>query len=193
MTVSMSLFSMSWSKRWNAGRSHLFPQVGYRDEHQDAADPTGVVTPETEERLYSLTWDASQAFAKGISIETSGLIWWRRKGLPSDTTLVPPDAQLSAAQLQLRRDNAWTEGNVYVALRWAPKLVISAGYEFTTNAQEEHNTHHFFNGSILWNITSSTSLTLFGGGNRPGLKCVSGVCRVFPAFEGVRLELVVRL
>jgi hypothetical protein len=105
-------------------------------------------------------------------------VWFRQKGLES----VPGSG-----------DNAWREGNVYVALRWNPKLVVSAGYEFTTIAQEAANQHNFFNGQILWNITSSSSLALFAGGNRPGLKCISGVCRVFPAFEGARLELVVRL
>ncbi len=48
-------------------------------------------------------------------------------------------------------------------------------------------------GTLTWNITPATSLALFGGGNRPGLKCVSGVCRDFPAFQGVRLEFVLRL
>ena len=27
---------------------------------------------------------------------------------------------------------------------------------------------------------------------RPALRCVSGVCRQFPAFEGVKLEAVIR-
>ena len=81
---------------------------------------------------------------------------------------------------------------MYLALRWASKLVLSAGYEFTTNPGERQNRHDFFNGSVLWNITTATSVMVFAGGMRPGLRCVSGVCRNFPAFQGVRLEVVVR-
>jgi hypothetical protein len=36
------------------------------------------------------------------------------------------------------------------------------------------------------------SLKLFYGRGRGGLRCVSGICRVFPAFEGLRAELSVR-
>ena len=73
------------------------------------------------------------------------------------------------------------------------RLVLVGGYEFTTLQQESQNKHDFWNGSLQWNITPATSVRLFAGGNRPGLKCISGVCRVFPAFQGVKLEVVVRL
>ena len=167
--------------RWNEGHSHFFPVLGFRNERREKHDDekTGLhVEPEVEERLWSAQWDGTQVLGKRFSVETQGVIWFRRKGLEA----VPGSG-----------DNEWREGNVYVSLKWAPKLVLSAGYEFTTIAKEQANTHHFFNGQILWNITSGTSLALFAGGNRPGLKCVSGVCRDFPAFQGVRLEFVLRL
>ena len=31
------------------------------------------------------------------------------------------------------------------------------------------------------------------GQNRPGLKCLNGICRIFPAFAGIRLLAVVRI
>jgi hypothetical protein len=159
--------------RWNEGRSHFFPLVGYRDEFQESnPDPKVNVNGEVEERLIALEWDAAQVLPRNFSLETSGLVWFRRK---------------------IGIDQPWREGNVYVSLRWSPRLVLSGGYEFTTDAQQANNTHNFFNGSLLWNITSATSITLFVGGNRPGLKCISGVCRVFPAFEGARIEFVLRL
>ena len=52
---------------------------------------------------------------------------------------------------------------------------------------------HFFNGSVQWNFTTASSLRLFAGGTRGGLRCISGVCREFPPFTGALLELVVRL
>src|SRR4030095_2991363 len=90
-------------------------------------------------------------------------------------------------------DSLWREGNAYVAIKWAPRFVLVGGYEFTTLFKEQQNKHNFFNVSFQWNITPATSLRVFYGGQRPRLKCISGVCRTFPAFEGGRLELVVRL
>jgi len=45
---------------------------------------------------------------------------------------------------------------------------------------------------VSWDITSSSSLRLFAGSARGGLRCVSGVCRVFPPFEGVKLTATLR-
>lgn len=164
--------------RWDQGRSHFFPTVEFRNEHQEAASTIGL-GPLVEERLVALEWDAAQALPHGLSLEASGLVWFRKK--PSERS----DGTLD--------QNAWREGNVYFSLKWSPRLVVSLGYEFTTLAKEALSRHNFFNGSVLWNIRPGTSLGLFVGGNRPGLKCISGVCRDFPAFQGARLELVVRL
>ena len=163
--------------RWNEGRSHLFPVLGFRNEHQES-NAAASIDPEVEERLYSVQWDAAQVLTRRLSLEASGLVWLRRKGLET---------------LPGAGDNQWREGNMYVSLKWSPKLALTGGYEFTTIPKESANTHNFFNGSLLWNITSSTSLALFVGGNRPGLKCISGICRDFPAFQGARLEFVLRL
>ncbi len=177
---------------WDKGRSHFFPLLGYRLEHDDTNHLP-------EERLIALEWDFAQALPRGFSIETQGLVWLRKKGLPTtdlagnlplDPTLDPAVAMQANARID---DSEWREGNVYVAVKWAPRFVLAAGYEFTTLFKELQNQHNFFNGTFQWNITPATSIRIFGGGMRPGLKCVSGVCRVFPAFNGVKLEVVVRL
>ena len=36
------------------------------------------------------------------------------------------------------------------------------------------------------------NLRLFVGQQRGGLRCVSGICRLFPAFSGARIELTLR-
>jgi len=152
--------------RWDEGRSHFFPFLGYRAEHDDIADAL-------EEHLVAVEWDGAQYLGRGLSVETSGLIWFREKPVSSAV--------------------GWREGNVYVSLKWSPRLVASLGYEFTTLVDATNSIHNFFNGALTWNITPATSLGVFAGGNRPGLKCISGVCRVFPAFQGARLELTLRL
>lgn len=155
--------------RWNEGRSHAFPLIGWRTETNDEG--------QVAERLWAAEWDVSQALSTPWSLETSGLVWRRQKG---DET-VPGS-----------NDNKWLEGNAHLGVKWAPYLVVAAGYEFTTVSSERLNQHHFFNGTVQWNVRSDTAVRLFAGGQRPGLRCISGLCRVFPAFSGVRLEAVLR-
>jgi hypothetical protein len=83
----------------------------------------------------------------------------------------------------------WNEGDNYVALKVSPKYVFSQGFEYTTL---EGLPPLYFNGSARYNFRSDSSVVLFVGEQRGGLRCISGVCRVFPAFEGMRMEVTVR-
>jgi hypothetical protein len=44
----------------------------------------------------------------------------------------------------------------------------------------------------VYRFTQKSNIKVLVGEQRGGLKCVSGVCRVFPAFEGARAELTLR-
>ena len=171
--------------RWDSGRSHFFPLLDFRNERQlESRLPTLTIDPEVEERLWALEWDFAQVMPEHVSLESSGLVWFRQKG---------PESTPGSG------DNQWREGQTYLSVRYSPNkkaatsFLLSGGYEFTTAVGEQQNKHNFFNGALLWQITPGTSVQAFVGGNRSGLKCISGVCRVFPAFEGARLEVVVRL
>jgi hypothetical protein len=83
----------------------------------------------------------------------------------------------------------WKEGENYVAVQWASKLIASFGYEYTDRGGDWLN---YFNGSVLWRFSSSTSARAFVGQQRGALRCVSGVCRLFPPFEGAKLEVIAR-
>jgi hypothetical protein len=83
----------------------------------------------------------------------------------------------------------WTEGEFYVAEKIAPKWVFSEGTEWTNQLGFPTN---YFNGGIIYRFTSQSNLRLTAGQNRGGLKCVSGICRNFPAFSGARGELTLR-
>jgi hypothetical protein len=156
-------FYVGTQRRGGAG-GHAFPLVGYREERS-------VETGELRERVVAFEGVVAQPLDDRWSVEAQWLMWRRSE------SNIPED---------------WTEGQAYLALKRVPNLILAAGYEFNTSPTEQLNRQHFFNGAATWNITTSTSLKLFGGGMRPGLKCVSGVCRVFPAFTGARLELVIR-
>lgn len=83
----------------------------------------------------------------------------------------------------------WRQGEHYTALKIAPKWVLSQGVEYTTQLGFPT---YYFNGSILYRFSSESNLKVFGGQQRGGLKCVSGICKVFPAYSGARVELTVR-
>ncbi len=160
--------------RWQNGSSHFFPSGGFRYEQDHA---TGAMHQE----IGHVEWDFTQHLPRGLSIESQGFVLIRREDLVT--------AQTSDGATYHPR---WTEGTAYLALKWTPHLVAAAGYEWTTRPSPDR-THHYFNGSLQWNITTASSLRVFVGGNRGGLRCISGICRDFPAFSGARLELVVRL
>lgn len=153
---------VSAEMRWNDGKTRVAPLVEARREQYEVGG--GLV-----DQMLSLELTAMHVVSGAWSLEANGFVWLRDKG-----GTVP----------------AWREGVVQVAVHRAPDLIFTAGYEFTTEKKEQLNQHNFFNASARWNIRSDTYVSLFVGGNRPGLRCASGLCRVFPAFQGVRLEVV---
>lgn len=83
----------------------------------------------------------------------------------------------------------WVQGEHYTALKVAPKWVITHGLEYTS---QDSFPAIYNNGSILYRFTTQNNLRLFVGQQRGGLRCVSGICRLFPAFSGARIELTLR-
>lgn len=85
---------------------------------------------------------------------------------------------------------AWFEGEQLVGFQWAPHWVFAGGIEYDTKTTDPNL---YLNGLVRYNVTSATSLQFFIGERRGSLRCVSGVCRVFPPFEGARLDATIRL
>lgn len=83
----------------------------------------------------------------------------------------------------------WSEGENYIALRMAPKWVFTVGVEYTTLLGQPPT---YFNGAVLYKFTSDSNVSVFVGQQRGAFRCASGICRFFPAFEGVRTELTLR-
>jgi hypothetical protein len=130
---------------------------------------------------------ATQAITQRLSLEVVGRHRYRNKRLVGEV-------------------NRWHEGEWAVGFRWSPSLVVAAGYEYTTDPAKPHppcgevgepvcatyDRMNFFNGQVGWTFRQGSSIRLFAGGQRGGLRCVSGVCRVFPSFQGVKAEAVLR-
>jgi hypothetical protein len=87
------------------------------------------------------------------------------------------------------RGEPWVQGEHQNALKIAPKWVISQGFEYTTFIGLPT---YYVNGGFLYRFTSDSNIRVYAGQNRGGLRCVSGICRLFPAFSGARVELTVR-
>ena len=83
----------------------------------------------------------------------------------------------------------WRQGEHSTALKISPKWVISQGIEYTTQLGFPT---YYVNGAVLYRFSSESNIRVFGGQQRGGLKCVSGICKVFPAYSGARVELTIR-
>ena len=86
-------------------------------------------------------------------------------------------------------DDRYFQGTHLTALQWAPKVTVGFGVGYDTNPQFPDT---YLNGFVRYNIDSGSNVTVFAGQRRGGLRCVSGVCRIFPPFEGVRADATFR-
>jgi hypothetical protein len=160
--------------RWSGGASHFFGSGGYREE-LCASDACFADAPSGEyQHIGHVEWDATQVLPRRLSLESQGQALFR-------------DGD--------RTNASWTEGNAYLALKWSPWLQFTGGFEWSTRPPPTNTAvnQYYGNGAIQWNITTASSIRLWGGGSRGGLRCISGLCRIFPPFTGARLELVIRL
>lgn len=85
----------------------------------------------------------------------------------------------------------WKEIELAVSYKWSPYFDVALFYE----RQEDPkfgDPQDFFGGSARYFITPSTYVSVLAGENKPGIKCINGVCRDSPAFSGVRVTAVGR-
>jgi hypothetical protein len=75
------------------------------------------------------------------------------------------------------------------SLQWSARLSLGLGLEYDQNPAFPDT---YVNGQVRYNLDSSSNLSLFVGQRQGGLRCVSGVCRIFPPFEGARLDATLR-
>jgi hypothetical protein len=106
----------------------------------------------------------------------------------------------------------WREGQTYVSFKHASDWALIFGHEYSTRPSQINpdpsyqgsdvlralrflpadGVQHFLNIGGQIRFGDAVILRLLLGEQRAALKCVSGVCRFFPAFAGFRSELVVR-
>ncbi len=84
-------------------------------------------------------------------------------------------------------------GTTSLGVDWAGIGGAYAMFEYDTQNRAPGVDNYFASGGLHWTQLDWLSVRARVGSQRGGRKCVSGVCREFPPFDGVRIELVVRL
>jgi hypothetical protein len=151
--------------RWDQARSRAIVSAGYRVVFTD--DASGATRGDIH-----LDLDLVQSLTPRLSLEVHGSHLERHKAVPLG-------------------DEDWREGTLQIGLSSVrPRLSVAAVLDYTTDPTQPKDIYP--SGTLQWDITDSSSIRLTGGASRGGLKCVSGICRVFPPFEGVKLSGVLR-
>jgi len=146
------------------GTDRLLLQAGYRRE--EAAELTRL-------RMIHLDLDVFALLAPGVDMQ----LHWSHEFR---------DKNVGTATLQ----ETYLEGTSYVSVNLPPDWSFTAQFEYLTDASTDSP---YFPGAIIqYRFTRDSFIRLFAGRSKGGLKCSGGVCRVFPSFEGVKLESTVR-
>lgn len=151
--------------RWDQARSFATTSAGWRTVNVD--DSHDLVRGDGHVEV-----EASEAVGDRVSLTLQWIDTERRK---RESALL---------------DESFREGTLLVGVRLQPLITVAGGYDYTTEPTQPRR--DYWNGNVAWDITQSSSLRLFVGSARGGLKCVSGVCRVVPPFEGVKLTATLR-
>jgi hypothetical protein len=184
------------------GRTHLKAWVGVRTSDTAIAEQIqGNPTPDTAfYREGYLRYDIVKHLKGPVSLQFQG--FHRHRWEP--VSFVKP----------------WNEGENYTALQWSPHWSAIIGYEYlakqqcepgrvatlTQAARNQQDVCNYVNGGIQWRAGSAgadkpatkyvaqlfDAVNVFVGERRGATRCVSGVCRQFPPFEGARLEITSR-
>ena len=86
----------------------------------------------------------------------------------------------------------YLRGSTYIGIedaRWG-----SATFELGYDESESFANRDwiYYAGIVSLDLWDSQQMRVTAGTQRGGLKCVAGVCRIFPAFKGAKLEWVAR-
>ena len=156
---------IEWSPSDGLGRLNV--QVGHRQEEQNGA------------RLKSLQHvelDYLQPLFSAVALH-----------LASDT------------ELRRRPGNRWVRGTTSLGVERAGLGAVTFELGYDTERWAADNPPRrpldralYFAGIIVAKPSSDIEVSATMGSERGGLKCIAGVCREFPPFRGVRLQLVLR-
>ncbi len=156
--------------RWNSDRSHLYASINLRDDYR--GDGTEYYTEKA--LLYTLNVHLSGRF----TLEMNGRHRYRSQ---DDENLREVNGEVIP--------QPWWQGFHYTALKIAPKWSVTQGIEYLTVAGQPE---WYVNGGALYRLDEKSNVRVFAGQQQGGLRCLNGICRNVPAYEGARVELALR-
>jgi hypothetical protein len=98
----------------------------------------------------------------------------------------------------------WTEMDLALSYKWSPYISLAFTLEHTSDPavgalSADADPDQIFAGEwmlgaqVRYFFTPSTYVNFRIGQNRPGLKCIQGICRLLPGFSGAQVLVVGRL
>lgn len=86
----------------------------------------------------------------------------------------------------------YERGSLFAGVDWSGVGSLTFEFGYDTQNKSPGARNYFFAGIVSWHVTDRMQLRATAGTQRGGLKCVAGVCRIFPEFTGATLEAVAR-
>ena len=150
----------------NASGDRLLLQTGYRREE---APDAGLVRL----GMWHLDFDWFKTVGDGVDLQLHWTHEHRHKNVGAESI-----------------EDVYFEGTFYLSINLPPAWSFTGQLEYLTDEATEDS---LFPGAFLqWKPDSASFVRLFVGRSKGGLKCSGGVCRIFPDFEGVKLETTLR-
>jgi hypothetical protein len=162
-----------------SGVSHYWAWLGAREAKRAVPQAT-LTTDQTSDTFYRegyIRYDLTQHLRGNFSLSMLG---YHRHRFEPDLS-----------------SQNWNEGENLLALNYNPRWSFIFGFEYLTREGFEP---FYFNGALqyrsksqdTWYDRLTDAVRLFVGQRRSALRCIGGTCRVYPAFEGAKIELVSR-
>jgi peroxiredoxin len=140
--------------------------AGWREE-----DDTSIAFMSSDGRTFHYQLNASWPIARKLSLEAD----WKQKVFEGQYY-------------------NYSELRSYVSIHKSPLWVMTVLFERTSNPAIVFlaKKRNWWAGQVEVKFAGAHSLRLFIGSTKGSTKCAGGVCQVFPPFEGVRVEAILR-
>ncbi|MEE2755268.1 MAG: DUF6029 family protein [Myxococcota bacterium] len=147
---------------FDSGRSRYALSGGYRDENA-----TGGPTTRDIKDMYHAEIDYIQFITNGYSLQLAAFYEFR--------TL---------------EGTSYERGSSFFGIQKAGLGSVTFEHGLDNQDTRDGARQQFYAGILSWNATESMIIKSTVGSQRGGLKCVGGVCRIYPSFSGYQLSVL---
>lgn len=164
-------FTLGTELRWDKDRSQLYASVNIREDQRGDSS--------TYYREQALLYTLNVYLGGPYTMEFNG----RHRLRFQDDENLQEDGKGGLVS------HPWWQGFHYTSLKIAPKWALTQGIEYFTLAGQPE---WYLNAGGLYRLDEKSYVKLFVGQAQGGLRCMNGICRTVPAYEGARAEIALR-